>query len=143
MRSATDPPPSDSSYSRQDDDLIRLILRNPVKSIDKLRMIVRREHERPTVAVKSDHQPAVGVPRQREAAIGSEVVSLQCLHSMLLSSLLPQHAWLFARIPRPVTHGGRCSVCCWRGGVWRNTERRRHERAEKPRPRRTYPMLVR
>src|SRR5262249_9258042 len=99
--------------------------------------------ERPAVAVKSDNQPAVGVPRQREAAIGSEVVSLQCVHSMLLSSLLPQHAWLFARIRLPVARGGRCSVCCWLGGVWRNTERRRHARAETPRPRRTCPMLVR
>src|SRR5262249_19160477 len=131
-----------AACARHDDDLVRSILRNPVKGIDKLRMIVRREHEQPAVAVKSDNQHTVGVPRQREAAIGSEVVSLQCLHSMPLSSLLPQHAWLFARIRLPVARGGRCSVCCWCGGVWRNTERRRRELAEKPRPRRTCPTSV-
>ena len=71
--------------SRQDNDLVRSILRNPVQGIDTLRMIVRREHERPAVAVKSDSQLAVGVPRQREAALGSEVVSLQCVHSLTMS----------------------------------------------------------
>src|SRR5262249_9346240 len=78
-----------------------------------------------------------------EAAIGSEGVSLQCCHSMLLSSLRPQHAWIFARIRLLLARGGRCSVCCWRGGVWRNTARRRRACAEIPRPRSTCPTSVR
>src|SRR6185295_14471854 len=73
--------------SRQDHDLVRSILRNPVKGIDKLRMILRRENERPTVAMEFDNQHTVGISRELQAAIGSEVVSVKCLHSIVLSRL--------------------------------------------------------
>src|SRR5260370_26663673 len=79
-----------SACSRQDYDLVRSILRNPVKGIGKLRMILRRESERPAVAVKFDNQHTVGISRQLQAAIGSEVVDVKCLHSILLSSLPSQ-----------------------------------------------------
>ena len=41
-----------------------------------------------------------------------------------------------------VAGGGRCSVCCWHGGAWRNTEGHRREVEEKPRRRRTCPTSV-
>src|SRR6267378_1652906 len=76
--------------SRQDHDLVRSILRNPVKGIDKLRMIFRRENERPAVAVKFGNQHTVGISRQLQAAIGSEVVSLSILHRILHFNLPPR-----------------------------------------------------
>src|SRR5258707_8089147 len=88
--------------SRQNYDLVRSILCNPIKGIDKLRMILRRESERSAVAVKFDNQHTVGISRQLQAAIGSEVVDVKCLHSILLSSLPSQNEWLFRRVRLPV-----------------------------------------
>jgi hypothetical protein len=62
-------------------------LRNPVKGVDKLRMILCRENERLPVVVNFDNQHTVGTSRQLYAAIGSEVVGLKRLHSILLSDL--------------------------------------------------------
>jgi hypothetical protein len=55
---------SESVRARQDHDLVRSILRNPIKGIDQLRMIVRRENERPAVAVEFDSQHTIGISRQ-------------------------------------------------------------------------------
>ena len=77
-----------AARARQDDDFVRSILRNPVKSINNLRMMERRESARPAVAVKFNNQDTVGIPRLLQAAISCEVVSLMCLHNILLSSVL-------------------------------------------------------
>jgi len=61
--------------SRQDHDLVRSILCDPVKSIDELGMVLRRENEWPAVAVELDDQYAFGVARQLQAPVGSEVVT--------------------------------------------------------------------
>jgi hypothetical protein len=63
-------------------------LRNPVKGIDNLRMMLCRESARPAVAVKFDNQYTVGISREFHGAIGGEVVILN-LHSILLSVFTP------------------------------------------------------
>src|SRR6266850_7637980 len=83
--------------SRQDHDLIRSILRNPVKGIYKLRMVLRRENERPAVAVEFGNYHTVGISRQLQAAIGGEVVSLKCLHRIVLSRLTSQSGMTIER----------------------------------------------
>src|SRR2546428_7314798 len=88
--------------SRHDYNLVRPILRDPVKGIDKLRMVLRGENERPAVAVKFDNQHTVGISRQLQAAIGSEVVSLSCLHSILLlrgGGAVPRNTQMAVRPP--------------------------------------------
>src|SRR5438270_6378398 len=50
-----------AACSRQNYDLVCSILRNPVKGIDKLRMILRRESEWSAVAMKFGKQHTVGV----------------------------------------------------------------------------------
>src|SRR5713226_10226743 len=69
--------------SGQDYNLVRPVLRDPVKGADKLRMILCRESERSAVAVKFDNQHTAGVSGQLQAAIGSQVVILK-LHWILL-----------------------------------------------------------
>src|SRR5580704_12150009 len=49
--------------ARQDYDLVRSILGNPVEGIDKFRVRLRRHNERPTVAVKFRNQHTVSVAR--------------------------------------------------------------------------------
>src|SRR5882672_6663112 len=53
-----------AARSRQDQDLVRSILCNPIKGIDKLGMILFRESEWPVVAVKFGNQDTFGVPSQ-------------------------------------------------------------------------------
>src|SRR5882762_2981410 len=72
--------------SGQNYDLVRSILGNPIKGIDKLRMILCRESEWPVVAVKFDNKHTAGISRKLQAAIGSQVVILK-LHRILLSVL--------------------------------------------------------
>jgi hypothetical protein len=50
--------------SGQDYDFVRSVLRDPVKGIDKLRMILRCESERPAVTVKLGNQDTCRVPNQ-------------------------------------------------------------------------------
>lgn len=52
------------SRPREDNDLIRSILRNPVERIDNLRMGLCRECERAAVAMELDDQHAFGVSGQ-------------------------------------------------------------------------------
>src|SRR5881394_802067 len=77
--------------AREDYDLVRSVLRNPVEGIDKFRVRLRRHNERPAVAVELSDQYAFGVARQLQITIGGEVVILTCLHSIFLS--------LFERLP--------------------------------------------
>src|ERR1700739_4589702 len=69
--------------ARQDYDLVRPILRNPVEGIDKLRVSLRAHNERPAVVVELSNQHALGISRQLEAAIARKVVILK-LHKILL-----------------------------------------------------------
>src|SRR3984893_8942371 len=69
--------------TRQYDDLVCSILRNPVKGIHDLRMVLCRESAPPAIAVKFDNQHAVGISHHLHGAIGTEVVSLMGLHSTL------------------------------------------------------------
>src|ERR1700693_4832241 len=73
--------------TRQYDDLVCSILRDPVKSIHDLRMVLRRESARPAIAVKFNNQHALGISRHLHGAIGAEVLSLMGLHSTLLGLL--------------------------------------------------------
>src|SRR4030095_2534725 len=56
--------------AREDYDLVRSILRNPVEGIDKFRVILRGHNERPAAAVEFGDQHAVAVARQLQAAVG-------------------------------------------------------------------------
>src|SRR5580704_15668825 len=47
-----------STCAREDYDLVRSILRNPVEGIDKFRVSLRGHNERPAVAVKLSNQHA-------------------------------------------------------------------------------------
>src|SRR6476660_2635410 len=51
-----------AARSRQNYDLVRSILCNPIEGIDKLRVIWCRESERPAVTVKFGNQNTLGVP---------------------------------------------------------------------------------
>ena len=75
-RCPIDPNNEVPACTRQDDDLVCSILRNPVKGIDNLRMMLCRESARPAVAVKFDNQHTVSISRQLHGAIGTEVVIL-------------------------------------------------------------------
>jgi hypothetical protein len=43
-----------SARSGHDDDLVRPILRNPVKGVGEFRMVLRRKNQRPAVGVELD-----------------------------------------------------------------------------------------
>src|ERR1700758_3120598 len=72
-RAPIDPNNEVAVRTRQYDDLVCSILRNPVKNIDDLRMVLCRESARPAIAVKFDNQYARGISRQLHGAIGAEV----------------------------------------------------------------------
>src|SRR5882724_7419788 len=71
--------------AREDYDLVRSILTNPVEGIDKFRVRMRRHNERPAVAVELGDQYAFRVARQLQITIVGEVVTLMFLHSIFLS----------------------------------------------------------
>src|SRR4029077_19658305 len=52
-----------TTCARQDYDLVRPILRNPVEGIDKFRVSWRAHNERPTVAVELSKQHTFSVAR--------------------------------------------------------------------------------
>src|ERR1043166_5792810 len=64
--------------AREDYDLVRSVLRNPVEGIDKFRVRLRRHNERPAVAVELGDQYAFGVPCQLHITVGSEIIFLMC-----------------------------------------------------------------
>ncbi|HEY2101906.1 MAG TPA: hypothetical protein VGH08_01505, partial [Chthoniobacterales bacterium] len=72
----------------QDYDLVRSILRNPVKGLDKFRVRMCGHNARAAVGVELNNQHTVVVSRQLYVLIGSEVVGLKRLHSVLLSFIL-------------------------------------------------------
>src|SRR5277367_1404161 len=69
---------------REDYDLVRSILRNPVEGIDNLCMGLCRESERPSVAMELHDQHALRIPRQLQAAVGSEIAISNRFHDALL-----------------------------------------------------------
>src|ERR1700756_5531471 len=73
--------------AREDYDLVRPILRNPVEGLDKFRMSLRAHNERPAVVVELSNQYTLVISRQFQVVISSEVVTLK-LHRFLLSVLL-------------------------------------------------------
>jgi hypothetical protein len=79
-----------AACSCQDDDLVRAILRNPVKGIDKFGVILCCESERTTITVELGKQHAVGISSEPEAAIGIEVVRMKCIHRIPLSVLVAE-----------------------------------------------------
>jgi len=63
-------------------------LRDPVKSIDELGMVLRGEHEMARLTLELDDQYAFGVARQLQAAVGSEVVTREFFEFVLISLVL-------------------------------------------------------
>src|SRR6266481_5697963 len=80
-----------ATCTRQDYDLVRSILRNPVEGLDKLRVSLCGHNARATVGVELNNQNTVGVSCQLYVVIRSEVVSLMWLHRSLLSVWLGRH----------------------------------------------------
>src|SRR6476620_1775608 len=73
--------------TRQYHDLVCSILRNPVKGIHDLRMVLCRESARSAIAVKFNNPHALGISRYLHGAIGVEVLRLVGLHGTLLGLL--------------------------------------------------------
>src|SRR5580700_4071508 len=62
--------------AREDYDLVRSILRNPVEGIDKFRVRLRGHNEWPAAAVELSDEYALGVARELQVTIGGEVIIL-------------------------------------------------------------------
>src|SRR5437762_3216069 len=116
--------------TRQYDDLVCSILRNPVKGIHDLRMVLCRESARPAIAVKFNNQHALGSSRHLHCAIGTEVVSLMGLHSTLPGLLgfarndIPDRSFNRIEVPPPLqlsslSPGAHALPVAWR---WRIAE---------------------
>src|SRR5579863_6356118 len=75
--------------TREDYDLVRSILRNPVEGLDKFCVSWRAHDERTAIVMKLCNQHTFVVSCQLEVVISGEVVSLK-LHRILLSSFV---AW--------------------------------------------------
>src|SRR6478672_6050283 len=74
-----------STCARQDYDLVRPILRNPVEGIDKFCVRLRGHDERSAVGVEFSDEHTLGISRELQTAIGIEVVGLKCIHNIFLS----------------------------------------------------------
>src|ERR1700720_4747380 len=121
--------------TRQYDDLVCSILRNPVKGIHDLRMVLRRESAPPAIAVKFDNQHAVGISHHLHGAIGTEVVSLMGLHSTLPGLLgfarndIPDRSFNRIEVPPPLqlsslSPGAHALPAAWR---WRRSNQERSQ----------------
>src|SRR5580692_8355960 len=94
--------------ARQYDDLVCSILRNAVKGIHNLGMVLCRESAPPAIAVKFDNQHAVGISHHLHGTIGTEVVSLMGLHSTLPGLLgfarndIPDRSFNRIEVPPPL-----------------------------------------
>src|SRR5579864_9197766 len=66
--------------AREDYDLVRSILRNPVEGIDKFRVSLRSHNERSAVAVELSNQHTFVISCQLQAGVGIEVVISKRLH---------------------------------------------------------------
>src|SRR5580704_12843437 len=62
--------------ARQNCDLVRSILSNPIEGIDKFRVSLRAHNERSAVAVELSNQHTLGISGQLQAAIGGEIIRL-------------------------------------------------------------------
>src|SRR5580700_7852464 len=104
-RTPIDPDNEVAFCTRQYDDLVCSILRNPVKGIHDFRMVLCRESAPPAIAVKFDNQHAVGISHHLHGPIGTEVVSLMGLHSTLLVFVMtfqPDRSFNRIGIPPPL-----------------------------------------
>src|SRR6201987_5616048 len=70
--------------ARQDYDLIRSILSDPVKGVDNFGMVLCGESEGSAFAVKFCYQHPTGISCKLQTAISVEVVSFNCVHSNFL-----------------------------------------------------------
>src|SRR5260370_14369167 len=61
--------------AREDYDLVRAILRNPVEGLDKFRVSLRAHNERPAVAVEFGNKHAVVISCQLLVVIRIEIVT--------------------------------------------------------------------
>jgi hypothetical protein len=68
----------------QDHNLVRSILRNPVKRINNLGVVECREGAWPAVAVKFNNEHTLGISRQLQTAVSGEVVISNCMHKVHL-----------------------------------------------------------
>src|SRR6266404_1655687 len=94
--------------AREDYDLVRSILTNPVEGIDKFRVRMRRHNERPAVAVELGDQYAFRVARQLQITIVGEVVTLMRLHSIFLSIFLFHFGSVFCTINWAICPTSKC-----------------------------------
>src|SRR5713101_4013645 len=63
--------------AREDYDLVRAILRNPVEGLDKFRVSLRAHSERPAVAVEFSNQHTIVISCQLHVVISVEIVTLK------------------------------------------------------------------
>src|SRR5260370_36915408 len=68
-----------------DGNLVRSVLSDSVKGINKLRVSLRAHDERAAVAMALGNEHTFGITPQFQIAIRGKVVSLKCLHEVLLS----------------------------------------------------------
>jgi hypothetical protein len=62
-------------------NLVRSILRNPVKGVNEFRMILRCEGQRTALGVELGNQDAIGRSGQLQTAVSGKIVALSSLHS--------------------------------------------------------------
>src|SRR4029077_17877615 len=96
--------------AREDYDLVRSVLSNPVEGIDKFRVRLRRHNERPAVAVELSDEYAFGIARQLQITIGGEVVILKCLHSIFLSFFSFHFGSVFSTINWTICPTSKCEI---------------------------------
>src|SRR5580704_204769 len=72
--------------AREDNDLVRPILRDQVEGLDKFRVSLRAHDERPAVVVELSNQYTLVISCQFQVVISSKIVMLK-LHRSLLSVL--------------------------------------------------------
>src|ERR1700750_2779604 len=60
----------------QNDDLVVAILSNSIETIDKVRVVVGAEEQRPAIRVQFDQQHALSVASHAQALVGREIVRL-------------------------------------------------------------------
>src|ERR1700685_1316007 len=67
----------------QDHNLVRSTLRNPVKRLNNLGVMERREGTSPAMLVKFNDEHTLGISRQLQTAVCGEVVVSNCLNKGL------------------------------------------------------------
>lgn len=80
-----DVPNESPTRAGKDNNLVRSVLSNPVKGIDKFGARLRVHDERAAVTMKRGNQHAFVITGELHMAIRGKVVSLKRLHHVLLS----------------------------------------------------------